>query len=162
MDGYKVVDGKYIGQKYLLDDLWECDMVEHRYNTPNFLICKMIPVPFDKCCTMGTAGQWKSIMLAWSYENNLAIPQFSERKTFTGGLSRLLKVGFVDNVAKFDYNSLYPSIMLTWGITNEKDLLNSMLHFLEHVLTQREKYKGLKKKAAKEKDKYKKEIESCH
>ena len=161
LDGYKVVDGKYIGQKYLLDDLWECDMVEHRYNTPNFLICKMIPVPFDKCCTMCTAGQWKSIMLAWSYENNLAIPQFSERKTFTGGLSRLLKVGFVDNVAKFDYNSLYPSIILTWGISDAKDLLHSMLYFLEHVLTQREKYKGLKKKAGKEKDKYKKEIESC-
>lgn len=161
LDGYKIVDGKYIGQKYLLDDLWECDMVEHRYNTPNFLICKMIPVPFDKCCTMGTAGQWKSIMLAWSYENNLAIPQFSERKTFTGGLSRLLKVGFVDNVAKFDYNSLYPSIILTWGISDAKDLLHSMLYFLEHVLTQREKYKGLKKKAGKEKDKYKKEIESC-
>ena len=161
LDGYKIVDGKYIGQKYLLDDLWECDMVEHRYNTPNFLICKMIPVPFDKCCTMGTAGQWKSIMLAWSYENDLAIPQFSERKTFTGGLSRLLKVGFVDNVAKFDYNSLYPSIILTWGITDAKDLLHSMLYFLEHVLTQREKYKGLKKKAGKEKDKYKEQLEAC-
>lgn len=161
LDGYRLVDGRYIGQRYLLDDLWECDMVEHRYNTPNFLICKMIPVPFDKCCTMGTAGQWKSIMLAWSYENDLAIPQFSERKTFTGGLSRLLKVGFVDNVAKFDYNSLYPSIILTWGITDAKDLLHSMLYFLEHVLTEREKYKGLKKKAGKEKDKYKKEIESC-
>lgn len=161
LDGYKLVDGKYIGQKYLLDDLWECDMVEHRYNTPNFLICKMIPVPFDKCCTMGTAGQWKSIMLAWSYEYNLAIPQFSERKTFTGGLSRLLKVGFVDNVAKFDYNSLYPSIILTWGISDAKDLLHSMLYFLEHVLTQREKYKGLKKKAGKAKDKYKEEYAAC-
>ena len=161
LDGYTLVDGRYIGQRYLLDDLWECDMVEHRYNTPNFLICKMIPVPFDKCCTMGTAGQWKSIMLAWSYENELAIPQFSERKTFTGGLSRLLKVGFVDNVAKFDYNSLYPSIILTWGITDAKDLLHSMLYFLEHVLTQREKYKGLKKKAGKEKDKYKEQMENC-
>lgn len=161
LDGYKLVDGRYIGQRYLLDDLWECDMVEHRYNTPNFLICKMIPVPFDKCCTMGTAGQWKSIMLAWSYENDLAIPQFSERKTFTGGLSRLLKVGFVDNVAKFDYNSLYPSIILTWGITDAKDLLHSMLYFLEHVLTEREKYKGLKKKAGKAKDKYKEELENC-
>jgi hypothetical protein len=27
---------------------------------------------------MGTAGQWKSLMLAWSYENNLAIPPFGE------------------------------------------------------------------------------------
>jgi hypothetical protein len=110
---------------------------------------------------MGTAGQWKAMMLAWSYENNLAIPPFGESKTFTGGLSRLLKVGFVDNVAKFDYNSLYPSIILTWGISDPKDLMGAMLHFLEYVLTNREKYKMLGKKDSKAKNKYKDELESC-
>ena len=148
-DGYTLVSGEYVIDRYLTDDLWECDRVEHRYNTSNFLVCKMLPVPFQKCCTMGTAGQWKALMLAWSYENNLAIPPFGESKTFTGGLSRLLRVGFVDNVAKFDYNSLYPSIILTWAISDRKDLMHSMLAFLEHVLTQREKYKKLKKAANK-------------
>lgn len=151
-DGYTLVSGNYVVGRYLLDDLWECDKVEHRYNTPNFLICKMLPVPFQKCCTMGTAGQWKALMLAWSYENNLAIPPFGETKSFTGGLSRLLKVGFVDRVAKFDYNSLYPSIILTWGIGDPKDLMNAMHYFLEHVLTQRETYKKLKKVAGKKKN----------
>ena len=149
-EGYELVTGKYIIERYLMDDLWECDKVEHRYNGSNFLICKMLPVPFQKCCTMGTAGQWKSIMLAWSYENNLAVPMFGESKSFTGGLSRLLKVGFVENVAKFDYNSLYPSITLSWDISDpEKDLMGAMLYFLEYVLLQREKYKGLMKKAGK-------------
>ena len=151
-DGYHLVSGKYVVSRYLLDDLWECDKVEHRYNTPNFLICKMLPVPFQKCCTMGTAGQWKSLMMAWSYENNLAIPSMAPKRKFTGGLSRLLRVGFVDNVVKLDYNSLYPSIILTWGIKNNKDLMNAMLAFLEHVLTQREKYKDLKKQAGKKAD----------
>lgn len=160
-DGYNLVTGKYIVERYLMDDLWECDKVEHRYNGSNFLICKMLPVPFQKCCTMGTAGQWKSIMLAWSYENNLAVPMFGESKSFTGGLSRLLKVGFIDNVAKFDYNSLYPSITLTWDISDpEKDLMGAMLFFLEYVLLQREKYKGLMKKAGKLKDKLEKELET--
>lgn len=148
-NGYKLVSGKYIVERYLYDDLYECDMVEHRYNTSNFLICKMLPVPFSRCCTMGTAGQWKALLMAWSYENNLAIPPFGESKSFTGGLSRLLSVGYVNNVAKFDYNSLYPSIILTWGISDSKDLMQSMLAFLEYVLTQREKYKKLKKKAGK-------------
>ena len=160
LDGYKEVSGQYIVNRYLLDDLWECDKVEHRYNTSNFLICKMLPVPFQKCCTMGTAGQWKAMMLAWSYENNLAIPPFGESKTFTGGLSRLLKVGFVDNVAKFDYNSLYPSIILTWGISDPKDLMGAMLHFLEYVLTNREKYKGLGKKASKAAEKIKERLQN--
>ena len=160
-DGYQLVTGKYIVERYLMDDLWECDKVEHRYNGSNFLICKMLPVPYQKCCTMGTAGQWKSLMLAWSYENNLAVPMFSENKSFTGGLSRLLRVGFVDNVAKFDYNSLYPSITLTWDISDpEKDLMGAMLHFLEYVLLQREKYKGLMKKAGKLKDKLEQQLEN--
>lgn len=160
LEGYELVTGKYIVERYLLDDLWECDKVEHRYNTSNFLICKMLPVPFQKCCTMGTAGQWKSLMLAWSYENNLAIPPFGESKSFTGGLSRLLKVGFVDDVAKFDYNSLYPSIILTWGISDPKDLMNTMLAFLEHVLTQREKFKGLMKTAGKKADAIKEKLKN--
>ena len=156
-DNYVLKTGKYIVERYLYDDLWECDKVEHRYNTPNFLICKMLPVPFQKCCTMGTAGQWKALLMAWSFENNLAIPAFSAKKSFTGGLSRLLRVGFVSNVAKFDYNSLYPSIILTWCITDSKDLMQAMLAFLEHVLTQREKYKKLKKVAGKAKEKAKEE-----
>lgn len=160
-EGYTLVSGKYIVERYLMDDLWECDKVEHRYNGSNFLICKMLPVPFQKCCTMGTAGQWKSIMLAWSYENNIAVPMFGESKSFTGGLSRLLNVGFIDNVAKLDYNSLYPSITLTWDISDpEKDLMGSMLHFLEYVLLQREKYKKLMKSAGKLKDKLKEELEN--
>lgn len=150
-EGYILKSGKYIVDRYLQDDLYECDKVEHRYNTPNFLICKMLPVPYKKCTTMGTAGQWKSMMLAWSYENGLAIPMFGESKTFTGGLSRLLRTGFVKKVIKLDYNSLYPSIILTWGITDPTDLMLAMLHLLEHVLTQREKYKKLKKVAGNKK-----------
>lgn len=157
-EGYDIVSGKYIVERYLLDDLWECDKVEHRYNTSNFMVCKMLPLPYSKCCTMGTAGQWKSIMMGWSYENGLAIPPFGEGGTFTGGLSRLLKVGFVANVAKFDYNSLYPSIILTWGISDKKDLMGVMLKFLEYVLSGREKYKGLTKKAKKEAERIKEKI----
>ena len=152
-EGYELTTGKYIVERYLLDDLYECDRVEYRYNTPNFLVCKMLPVPYRRCTVMGTAVQWKALMLAWSYEQGLAIPMFGEQKTFTGGLSRLLRTGYVRNVVKLDYNSLYPSIILTWGITDPTDLMLSMLHFLEHVLTQREKYKGLKKAAGKKKEK---------
>lgn len=146
-DGYELVTGRYIIERYLLDDLWECDKVEYTLNGTDFMLTKMIPLPFSKCCTMGTAGQWKAIMLAWSYENDLAIPLAENTGAFTGGLSRLVRVGYVDNVVKLDYNSLYPSIILTWGISDENDLMNAMLHMLEYVLTTREKYKGLKKKA---------------
>ena len=146
---YTLVSGHYIVLRYLLDDLWECDKVELKYNTTNFLICKILPLPFSKCCTMGTAGQWKALLMAWSFENDLAIPMAEDSGKFTGGLSRLLKTGYVENVIKLDYNSLYPSIILTWGIEDEKDLSHAMLNFLEYVLTTRELSKSLKKKAGK-------------
>lgn len=157
-DGYEVVTGRYIVERYLLDDLWECDKVELKYNATNFLICKILPLPYQKCTTMGTAGQWKALLMAWSYENGLAIPDAPNTGKFTGGLSRLLKVGYVDNVIKLDYNSLYPSIILTWGISSENDLMGTTLKFLEYVLTTRETSKGLKKKAGKVVEKYEKKL----
>lgn len=154
-EGYEVTTGKYIVERYLLDDLYETDKVELRYNQSNFLLAKLLPTNFGKICTMGTAGTWKMIMLAWSYENDLAIPAFSTAKKFTGGLSRLLNVGYVDRIVKLDYNSLYPSIILTWDIASELDISGVMLQLLAYILDQREKFKGLKKKAKKHAEKLK-------
>ena len=153
-ENYTLVSGKYIVERYLYDDLWECDKVESNLNQSAFSICKVLPLPFQKCCTMGTAGQWKSLMLAWSYENELTIPYAQNTGKFTGGLSRLISTGFVNNVAKFDFNSLYPSIELTWGIEDEKDITSANLLFLNYFLTSRETYKNKKKSAEKIIEKY--------
>ena len=141
---FEFVTGRYIAERYLMDDLWEGDRVEHRYNGSNFLVGKMLPISFEKTCTTATAALWKYILMAWSYENGLALPDFTPRKKFTGGLSRLLTVGYVDRVVKLDYNSLYPSIILTYGINTDIDIMGVMSAMLEYVLTQRELYKGLK------------------
>lgn len=150
---YEAVTGRYIVERYLLDDLWETDKVELRLNESNFLVSKILPTTYTRACTMGTAGIWKLIMFAWCYENGLAIPSFDKNKTFTGGLSRLLKTGFVKNIVKLDFNSLYPSIILTWAIATSLDITDSMLSMLNYVLTEREKYKKLKKQANKESNK---------
>lgn len=45
---YDIVTGRYIVQRYLLDDLYETDKVELSFNQTNYQICKMLPVPFEK------------------------------------------------------------------------------------------------------------------
>lgn len=155
---YEITTGRYIIQRYLLDDLWETEKVEERYNQPNFLVGKMLPVSYEKMCTMGTAAIWKYIMLAWSFQHDLAIPELINTKKFTGGLSRLLKVGYVDRIVKLDYNSLYPSIILTFGIKSPIDIMGVMNALLEYILTQREYYKGLKAKFGKEADELKEKL----
>lgn len=146
---FNIVSGRYIVERYLLDDLYETDKVELSFNQTNYQICKMLPVPFEKMCTMGTAAVWKYIMLTWSYENNLAIPELIDTHSFTGGLSRLLVTGYVDRIIKLDYNSLYPSIILTHDITTNVDIMGAMSMMLEYILTKREEYKGEKKSADK-------------
>lgn len=158
-DGYVMKSGEYIVERYLLDDIWETDKVELTLNESNFLVCKMLPTTFTRACTMGTAGIWKLIMLAWSYENSLAIPALGSNRRFVGGLSRLLETGFASDIVKLDFNSLYPSIILTWNIRNENDCSKAINYMLYYVLHQREKYKGLKNDAASEIGKLSKEIE---
>ena len=158
-DGYELVSGRYIVERYLLDDLWETDKVEDKLNESNFLVGKMLPTTFTRACTMGTAGIWKLIMLAWCYENDLAVPSNAPSRRFTGGLSRLLKTGYVDRVVKLDYNSLYPSIILTWNVSTDIDIMDVMLSFLNYILTQREKYKGLKGEAGAKADEISKHLE---
>ena len=157
-DGYESVSGRYIVERYLLDDLYETDKVELRYNQPNFLLSKILPTTFSKVCTMGTAGTWKLLMMAWSYENNLAIPDYSDSGAFTGGLSRLMKVGFVERIVKLDYNSLYPSIDITWDVKPQLDVSNVMLSLLGYILDKREEYKDNKGLAKKNKERCKEEL----
>lgn len=157
-EGYEAKSGRYIVERYLLDDIWEADKVELALNEANFLVSKILPTSFQRACTMGTAGIWKLIMLAWSYENDLAIPATEANKKFTGGLSRLLVTGYVPRIVKLDYNSLYPSIMLSWGLANPLDMMRIMLYLLEYILTQREKYKGLKAEAGAKADELKESL----
>ena len=161
LPNYELVSGRYIVERYLLDDLWETDKVEDRLNESNFLVGKMLPTTFSRACTMGTAGIWKLIMMAWSFENDLAIPALGKNKKFTGGLSRLLVTGFIGEQAKLDFNSLYPSIILTWGIPNEVDPSGVLNKMLNYVLEQREKYKELKRKAGAKVDELKEALDKC-
>lgn len=155
-DGYKTVSGAYIVQRYLCDDLWETEQIDKIFNQASFLIAKLLPTTFMRSSTMGTAGQWKLIMAAWSYENGLAIPQGLPKRDFTGGLSRLLEVGFARNVYKLDYAALYPKTQLTHFIFPDLDISGVMEGMLTYVVDTRDKFKfltGIEKGKAKKLEK---------
>lgn len=143
-EGYTEVAGNFIIQRYLLDDLWETEQIDLIFNQAAFLIAKLLPTNFSRSTTMGTASQWKLIMAAWSYENNLAIPAHEEKRDFTGGLSRLLRVGYSENVEKEDFAALYPKCQLTHDIFPDLDISGVMKGLLTYVVDTRDKFKFLK------------------
>jgi DNA polymerase elongation subunit (family B) len=147
---YETWSGQKIVEQYLDDDLFETMVVDDSFSQSTFLLSKLVPTTYERVATMGTATLWKLIMLAWSYENNLAIPQKAEKRKFTGGLSRLLKVGFARNIVKFDFSSLYPSIQLVYDIFPDCDVMGvqkALLKYFRNIRIyhkrQTEKWKNL-------------------
>jgi len=148
-EGCQVVNGKYIVERYLIDDLWETEKVDNIFNQATFLLAKILPTSFMRSSTMGTAATWKLLMLGWAYKNGLGVPHTMPTKGFTGGLSRLLEVGYSENVVKFDFASLYPSIQLTHDVFTECDVTGAMRGLLQYNYDYRNLYKELKSKHAK-------------
>jgi len=140
---FEISSGKQIIEQYLDDDLYETMIVDDSFSQSTFLLSKLVPTTYERIATMGTATLWKIIMLAWSYENNLAIPKRGIKRPFTGGLSRLLNVGYAEDIVKFDYSSLYPSIQLVYNVFPECDVTGVQKSLLKYFRDTRIKYKNL-------------------
>lgn len=145
-----IVKGKEIVNRYLLDDIDETELVDNVMNQSSFTMGKIVPTIFSRVTTMGTAVLWKTLMLAWSYENDLAIPAHSQKRDFIGGLSRLLKVGYSKNIVKLDFKGLYPSIQISHDVFPDCDITGAMKAMLKYLYKERNYFNGLKSKCEKE------------
>ena len=139
----KFIEGKDILRRYLLDDLWETEQVDNLYNQSSFLLTKLIPTTYSRVATMGTAAIWNLLLTAWSYENDLAIPESDVQERFSGGLARCFKTGYSKRIVKIDYASLYPMLQLTYGIFPLFDITNVIEKMLSYMTTTRNIYKKL-------------------
>jgi DNA polymerase elongation subunit (family B) len=146
---YEIWSGTKIIEQYLDDDLTETMVVDDSFSQSTFLLSKVVPTTYERAATMGTATLWKIIMLAWSYENKLSIPAKDEKRAITGGLSRLLNVGYAKNIVKFDYASLYPSIQLVYDVFPDCDVMGVQKSMLKYFRNIRIKYKRLAGELAK-------------
>lgn len=139
----KLISGKEILERYVLDDVWETEKIDALYNASSFLLAKLVPTTYYRVCTMGTASVWNLLMTAWSFNNNIAIPEPDEKVSFTGGLSRCFKKGYNEDVIKIDFASLYPMIQLTYDVFPVFDISNIIKKMLSYFTTTRNVYKKM-------------------
>jgi len=140
---YKKVTGEHLIELYLKDDLNETMVVDEQFSQASFLLSTMVPTTYERVSTMGTATLWKTLMLAWSYKKNLAIPKKDEKRPFVGGLSKLVKTGYSQDVLKLDFSSLYPSIQLVHKVFPDCDVTGATEAMLKYFRDTRIKYKKL-------------------
>lgn len=149
---YEKVSGKYIIERYLLDDLWETVKLFEKTGQSSYMLGSWVMIGPQRVYTMGYASMWKIIITCWFYHNNLGVPDFEGYRKINGGLIGMFKAGYSKNVVKYDASSLYPSVKLAylpppaWDITGITDGL------LNFFLSTRLKYKALKGKYYKECD----------
>ena len=84
-----------------------------------FYYAQSIPKPFQEIINTATGSQVNSFMVRSYLQNSEAIPAPSERALYEGAIS-LGNPGLYKNVYKVDVASLYPSIMLSYNITDPK------------------------------------------
>lgn len=154
-DEYQSVTGKYIVERYLLDDLWETYELFKKTAQSSFMLAAWVMAGTQKVFTMGNASMWKIIIGCWYYHNKLGIPNFESSRKINGGLIGMLKSGYCKNVVKYDASSLYPSVKLAYLPAPKWDITNITDNLLDFFLTTRLKYKGLAGSAKKEGDKTK-------
>ena len=129
-------------KEYLVFDLEDTKLLADNL-IPNIWYQKLF-LPDWKLQSVSTSGngsKWNDV-LKKIYPRNL--PDTSDKKSFQGGLTGA-NSGYFPNVSKIDVASLYPSIMLTYGICSHKDKENIQLSILKYLLDFRLNLKAKKK-----------------
>lgn len=143
LDGYETVSGAYIVERYLIDDLWETDVLFEKYAQSSFMLAKWGHNNFERLASMGYASIWKIIISCWNYLHGIAIPEYDEPREINGGLIGMIKSGFVENVVKYDYSSLYPATKDAHIPPSVVDISEVCDWLLRFFLYTRLKYKGM-------------------
>jgi DNA polymerase elongation subunit (family B) len=136
-----LLSGREIVKQYLRDDLHETKAVDEIYCESNFFDAMITPASYERTSTMGNTAWWKLILVAYYLHTDKGIPNIKSKRKITGGLNRLLKIGFNRRVFKGDFAGLYPSLMEFYKIFPNFDIDQIFELILIYLGTKRNEYK---------------------
>ncbi|HEY9690572.1 MAG TPA: 3'-5' exonuclease [Oculatellaceae cyanobacterium] len=130
-------------QEYLQLDLEDTKLIADKLVPAYWYEALIVPsMNLQQLAITGNATKWQRILQ--SFYPNIK-PQPDSKVKFAGGL--VISVpGLHYNIAKVDVSSLYPSIMLKYGICSRKDTKRHALSVLQYLTTERLRLKAEAKK----------------
>jgi len=118
---------------YCLQDVHETRRLADLTLPTEFYQCQMLPDTLQNLATIGT-GEKANLMFVRAYlAARYAIPAPQEAREYPGGYTEVRQVGLIPRIVKADVESLYPSVMLRYGIKPRADHLNVFLPTLERL-----------------------------
>jgi DNA polymerase elongation subunit (family B) len=127
--------------EYLKFDLEDTELLANRIVKPYYYQMRWVPnVSFEYICVASPALKAQKQYEALVKNRNV----ISDSKlSFVGGISEVVNPGIYKNIAKIDVASLYPTLMLEYGLCSRKDKQMKMLGLLTKLKAERLRLKRL-------------------
>lgn len=127
------IDGKLINQHYTrefeklkayaMDDVRETQAISGLLSQPYFYQAQMLPMVYQDTFVRGNATKIDSLFMRAYLDSGHSIPKLERAQEFPGGYTDIFETGVVKDVYHCDILSLYPSIMLSFGVRPGPDEL---------------------------------------
>ncbi len=133
--------------RYALDDVQDVEVLSSLATPTEFYQTQLLPRSFQAVATGGPGEKLNDLMLRVYLMDNHSVPTAESSRGYAGGHAELLATGVFRPVVKCDVESLYPSIMLSEGITSSRDTLGAYLPMLAELTRRRLEAKAESRRA---------------
>ena len=118
---------------YALDDVFETRALAEHLSGSTFYLTQMVPMPYGQCARSGPAAKIESLFVRGYLHARHSVPRPEAGSQVVGGYTDVFMTGVVGPVVYADVESLYPSIMLNYGVQPRRDALGIFPQLLQRL-----------------------------
>ena len=122
---------------YALDDVIETERIARHLSGSTFYLTQMVPMPYGVVARTGPAAKIESLFVRAYLRARHSLPRADWGSQHVGGYTDVFVTGVVGPIVYADVESLYPSIMLQYGVRPAGDALGLFPRLLETLTTLR-------------------------
>ena len=118
---------------YALDDVRETRELAALLSGSNFSMTSMLPYTYANTARLGPAAKIEALIIREYLKRKVSIPRPSIGQQQTGGFTEVFLKGILGPIVYADVESLYPSIMLSYGVCPKSDSLKAFPAILKDL-----------------------------
>ncbi len=128
-------------RQYALGDVRETRRLAEIVCPTEFYQAQMVPDSYQSVAVTGSGEKINSIFVRAYLQEGHAVARQQAPQPYPGGYTEMRVAGLLKHIVKADVESLYPSIMLSKGVTSASDTLGLFLPLLSELKDRRLKAK---------------------
>ncbi|WP_420456956.1 DNA polymerase domain-containing protein [Rubrivirga sp.] len=119
--------------EYAIDDATETERLARHLSGSTFYLTQMVPMPYGQAARTGPAAKIESLFVRGYLHARHALPRADVGSQVVGGYTDVFVTGVVGPVVYADVESLYPSVMLNYGVQPRGDALGLFPRLLQRL-----------------------------